>query len=86
MIKTDDIIDVILLPKNEAEHPETAKVKIKAQIPTEDKSKEVFLGELLQQTKQDFGFVEGEFLMINVTMEDGKMSAYCLSSMKEQSI
>ena len=84
MIKIDDIIDVILLPKNEAEHPETARVKIKAKIPTEDK--QVFLGELLQQTKQDFGFVEGEFLMINVTIEDGKMSAYCLSSMREESI
>jgi len=84
MINIDDIIDVILLPKNEAEHPETARVKIKAQIPTQDK--QVFLGELLQQTKQDFGFVAGEFLMINVTQEDGKISAYCLSSMAEVSI
>lgn len=84
MIKIDDIIPVILLPKNEAEHPESTQVKIKAQIPYEDKL--VYLGELLHQTKQDFGFAVGEFLMINVSIEDGKMSAYCVSSMKEQSI
>jgi hypothetical protein len=84
MVDIGDIIDVMLLPKNEAEYPESAKVKLKAKLPIGDK--ELFVGELLYQTKQDFGFIVGEFIMVHVTNQDGKVSAFCSGSMQEQSV
>lgn len=83
-LKIDKEIDVLLSPKNEAELPELARVQLVQQIPSQ--SAQVFIGKLLQQTKQDFGYQVGELLLIKITLEDNSYIAFCTESLLEASL
>lgn len=83
-IVIDNEIDVLLSPKNEADYPEQVKVKLLQQIPSE--MTQVFIAELLQQTKQDFGYHVGELLIIKITIEEDSILAVCTESLHEASM
>ena len=83
-IQISDEVSTVLLPSNEADFPENANVVILQEIPSD--LSDVFIGKLLQQPKQDFGYHVGELLLIRVMYEENKRFVYCEKSLKESSI
>ncbi|MGM0623829.1 MAG: hypothetical protein ACQESH_07410 [Campylobacterota bacterium] len=75
MIKKGEVINLSLIPKNEAEYPEFVKAKVLQTLPSKDK--QLYLAKLLHAPKQDFGYCIGELLVVHVSYEEDKMFAFC---------
>lgn len=75
MIEKGEVINVSLVPKNEAEYPEFVKVEILQKLPIEDKN--IYIAKMITAAKQDFGYHVGELLVVHITYEADKMFAFC---------
>lgn len=83
-LEENNTIRVVLVPKNEAEIPESVWVDIKQQLPIEDTY--TFIGSLLTQPTQDFGFYKGELLIVKIILKDDKLMAICDCSVLESQV
>lgn len=76
-----EIIQVNLVPRNEAEYPEKIWVDIKNVLSVDDGY--TLIAQLLVQPSQDFGMKKGELVVVKIQEIKDDLIAFCQNTLKE---